>query len=79
MAEIVAIVAGVVSAVIDVGKCFGRPFMYLYSYKTNFSKLEKDFGRLKVARDEVKLKVDVAENNVEKIKQTVTNGGVTRA
>ncbi|KAJ0078902.1 hypothetical protein Patl1_23452 [Pistacia atlantica] len=71
MAEIVATVAGVVSAVIDVGKCFGRPFMYLYSYKTNFSKLQKDVGRLKDARDEVKLKVDAAENNVEKIKQSV--------
>ncbi|XP_044477854.1 uncharacterized protein LOC123205104 isoform X2 [Mangifera indica] len=66
-----------VNAVIEVGKCLigliGRQFMYLYNYKTNFDKLEKEAGRLKDARDEVKAKVVDAENNVKKIKRTVKN------
>ncbi|XP_044477836.1 probable disease resistance protein At4g27220 [Mangifera indica] len=62
-------------AVLAVGKCLsapiGRQFMYLYNYKTNFHNLEKEAGKLKDARDEVKAKVVAAENNVEKIKQNV--------
>ncbi|XP_044477768.1 uncharacterized protein LOC123205035 isoform X2 [Mangifera indica] len=66
-----------VNAVIEVGKCLigpiGRQFMYLYNYKTNFDDLEKEAGRLNDVRDEVKAEVVAAENNVEKIKQTVKN------
>ncbi|XP_031263399.1 putative disease resistance protein At3g15700 [Pistacia vera] len=63
------------NAVLEVGKCLaapiGRQFMYLYNYKSNFDNLEKEIGKLKDARDEVKDKVVAAENNVEKIKQQV--------
>ncbi|XP_044477834.1 probable disease resistance protein At4g27220 [Mangifera indica] len=63
------------NAVLEVGKCLsapiGRQFMYLYNYNTNFHNLKKEAGKLKDARDEVKAKVVAAENNVEKIKQTV--------
>ncbi|XP_044477844.1 probable disease resistance protein At4g27220 [Mangifera indica] len=63
------------NAVLEVGKCLSAPigsqFMYLYNYKTNFHNLKKEAGKLKDARDEVKLKVVAAENNVEKIKQNV--------
>ncbi|XP_044498376.1 probable disease resistance protein At4g27220 isoform X4 [Mangifera indica] len=63
------------NAGLEVGKCLsapiGRQFMYLYNYKTNFHNLEKEAGKLKDARDEVKAKVVAAENNVEKIKQNV--------
>ncbi|KAJ0076738.1 hypothetical protein Patl1_36439 [Pistacia atlantica] len=63
------------NALLEVGKCLaapiGRQFMYLYNYKSNFDNLEKEIGKLKDARDEVKGKVVAAENNVEKIKQEV--------
>ncbi|XP_044477802.1 probable disease resistance protein At4g27220 isoform X3 [Mangifera indica] len=63
------------NAVLEVGKCLsapiGRQFMYLCNHKTNFHNLKKEAGKLKDARDEVKAKVVAAENNVEKIKQTV--------
>ncbi|KAJ0010222.1 hypothetical protein Pint_34682 [Pistacia integerrima] len=63
------------NALLEVGKCLaapiGRQFMYLYNYKSNFDNLEKEIGKLKDARDEVKDKVVAAENNVEKIKQQV--------
>ncbi|XP_044477774.1 probable disease resistance protein At4g27220 [Mangifera indica] len=63
------------NAVLEVGKCLsapiGRQFMYLYNYKTNFHNLKKEAAKLKDARDEVKARVAAAENNVEKIKQTV--------
>ncbi|XP_031267733.1 uncharacterized protein LOC116126170 isoform X2 [Pistacia vera] len=45
--------------------------MYLYNYKSNFSNLEKEIGKLKDARDEVKDKVVAAEKNVKNIKQQV--------
>ncbi|KAJ0010450.1 hypothetical protein Pint_34678 [Pistacia integerrima] len=61
------------NAVLEVGKCLAAPivrqFMYLYNYKSNFGNLEKEIGKLKDARDEVKDKVVAAEKNVEKIKQ----------
>ncbi|KAJ0039983.1 hypothetical protein Pint_27276 [Pistacia integerrima] len=70
MVDVAGIVASVVLAVLDVGKCFGRQFMYLYNHnKTNFDKLKKEVGVLKDAREEVKGEVDAAEKNVEKIKQ----------
>ncbi|XP_031267785.1 probable disease resistance protein At4g27220 [Pistacia vera] len=63
------------NAVLEVGKCLAAPivrqFMNLYNYKSNFDNLEKEIGKLKDARDEVKDKVVAAENNVEKIKQQV--------
>ncbi|KAJ0010425.1 hypothetical protein Pint_34675 [Pistacia integerrima] len=69
------------NALLEVGKCLaapiGRQFMYLYNYKSNFDNLEKEIGKLKDARDEVKDKVFAAENNVEKIKQqeSIEKGG----
>ncbi|KAJ0013556.1 hypothetical protein Pint_21104 [Pistacia integerrima] len=46
--------------------------MYLYNHRNNLENLEKEVRRLKDAQEEVKNKVVAAENNVEKIKPTVT-------
>ncbi|XP_031267755.1 disease resistance protein At4g27190-like [Pistacia vera] len=63
------------NAVLEVGKGLAAPvrrqFMYFYNYKSNFDDLEKEIGKLKDARDEVKDKVVAAQNNVKKIKQQV--------
>ncbi|KAJ0014259.1 hypothetical protein Pint_20029 [Pistacia integerrima] len=67
MVDIAGNVAGIVSAVLDVDKCF----MYLLNHKSNIRILEREVGKLKVARDEVERKVEVARNNVEMIEEIV--------
>ncbi|KAJ0014011.1 hypothetical protein Pint_20006 [Pistacia integerrima] len=67
MVDIAGNVADIVSAVLDVDKCF----MYLLNHKSNIRILEREVGKLKVARDEVERKVEVARNNVEMIEEIV--------
>ncbi|XP_031260487.1 uncharacterized protein PFB0765w-like [Pistacia vera] len=65
----------IASFVLDVVKCLaapiGRPFMYLYNYKKNIDNLQDEVKNLKNTRDEVQVKVEVAELNGEEIKQRV--------
>ncbi|XP_031258426.1 probable disease resistance protein At4g27220 [Pistacia vera] len=65
----------IASFVLDVVKCLaapiGRPLMYLYNYKKNIDNLQDEVKNLKNTRDEVQVKVEVAELNGEEIKQRV--------
>ncbi|KAJ0079633.1 hypothetical protein Patl1_22797 [Pistacia atlantica] len=45
--------------------------MYLFNHKSNLRILEREVRKLKVARDNVEGKVEVARNNAEKIEETV--------
>ncbi|KAJ0014257.1 hypothetical protein Pint_20027 [Pistacia integerrima] len=67
MVETAGAIAGIVSAVLDVGKCF----MSLFNHKSNLRNLETEVGKLKVARGKVERKVEVARNNVEEIEEPV--------
>ncbi|KAJ0013441.1 hypothetical protein Pint_21804 [Pistacia integerrima] len=49
----------------------GRPFKYLYNYKTNFDNLQEEVNRLKDAKHRVECNVDAAERDMEEIKQSV--------
>ncbi|XP_031252492.1 probable disease resistance protein At4g27220 [Pistacia vera] len=75
MVEPAGDIASLVSVVLEVGKWFARPigrrFMYLYNHRNNLDNLENEVQKLKDAKEEVKNKVVAAENNVEKIKQSV--------
>ncbi|KAJ0013506.1 hypothetical protein Pint_20011 [Pistacia integerrima] len=67
MVETAGAIAGIVSAVLDVGKCF----MSLFNHKSNLRNLETEVGKLKLARGKVKGMVEVARNKAEKIEETV--------
>ncbi|KAJ0015010.1 hypothetical protein Pint_20014 [Pistacia integerrima] len=67
MVDIAGNVAGIVSAVLGVDKWF----MYLFNYKSNLRTLEREVRMLKVKKDEVEGKVEVARNNAEGIRKPV--------
>ncbi|KAJ0014138.1 hypothetical protein Pint_20024 [Pistacia integerrima] len=67
MVDIAGATAGIVSAVINVGKCF----MSLFNHKSNLRNLETEVRRLKVERENVEGMVGDARKNAETIKETV--------
>ncbi|XP_031273501.1 disease resistance protein At4g27190-like [Pistacia vera] len=64
MVENAGAIAGIVSAVLDVGKCY-----VLFNHKSNLRNLETEVGKLKLARGKVKGMVELLETKRKRLKR----------